>query len=183
VALGTDWSISGSQNLLDELRFADQIDNTQWGDVLSPKTLVQMVTRNAARVLGLQTVLGELAVGRKADLVVIGGDRARPYDALLAAAPRDVRLVAVGGRVLYGDTALRSLAQTAPACDLLDICGVRKFACIAQAGGSPSDLLGQPYDELRGKILNELNKYDEKKLSAPFSPTTELCKCPPAPDR
>lgn len=183
VALGTDWSLSGSQNLLDELRFADQIDNTQWGDVLSPKALVQMVTKNAAKVLGLQTVLGELAVGRKADLVVIGGDRARPYDALLAAAPKDVRLVAVGGRVIYGDAALRPLGQPAPPCDSLDICGVRKFACIAQAGGSPSDLLGEAYDDLRGKILNELNKYDEKKLSAPFSPTTELCKCPPTPDR
>jgi 5-methylthioadenosine/S-adenosylhomocysteine deaminase len=180
VALGTDGSVSGSQNLLDELRFADRIDNTQWGDILTPKALVQMVTKNAAKVLGLQAVLGELAVGRKADIVVIGGDRARPYDALLAAAPRDVRLVAVGGRVLYGDAALRSLGQPAPPCDTLDVCGVSKFACVAQAGGSASDVLGQRYDDLRGKLLTELKKYDEKKLTAPFSPPTELCKCPTA---
>jgi hypothetical protein len=179
VALGTDWSISGSQNLLDELRFADQIDNAQWGDVLSPKLLVQMVTKNAARALGLQTVLGELASGHKADLLVIGGDRARPYDALLAAAPRDIRLVAVGGRILYGDMALRSLAATTPACDSLDICGVNKFACVAQPGGASSDLLGQRYDDLRGKIVSEMSKYDEKKLTEAFAPPAELCKCGP----
>lgn len=179
VALGTDWSLSGSQNLLDELRFADRVDNTQWGDVLSPKMLVQMVTRNAARALGLQAVLGELSSGHKADFLVIAGDRARPYDALLAAAPKDIRLVSVGGRVVYGDIALRSLAPAGPACDSLDICGVNKFACVAQSGGAPSDLLGQRYDDLRGRIISEMSKYDDKKLSEAFSPTAELCKCAP----
>jgi hypothetical protein len=181
VALGTDGSLSGSQNLLDELRFADRIDNTQWGDILTPKALVQMVTKNAAKVLGLQTVLGELAVGRKADILVIGGDRARPYDALLAAAPKDVRLVIVAGRAIYGDAPLRPLGQSTPPCDTIDMCGVSKFACVAQAGGSAADLLGERYDDLRGKILTELKKYDEKKLSAPFSPATELCKCATSP--
>ena len=42
VSLGTSWSITGSHNLLDELRFADQIDNTRWGDTLSAYDLVQM---------------------------------------------------------------------------------------------------------------------------------------------
>jgi cytosine/adenosine deaminase-related metal-dependent hydrolase len=183
VAIGTDWSISGSQNLLDELRFADQIDNSQWGDVLPARTLVQMVTKNAAKVIGLSTTLGELAYGHKADLVVIGGDRAHPYDAILAATPRDVRLVAVGGKVLYGDAALKPLAQTAPACDTLDICGVSKFACVAQSGAASSDLLNERYDDLRGKIVSELHKYDDRKASEPFSPTTELCKCAPSSER
>jgi len=182
VAIGTDWSITGSQNLLDELRFADQIDNTQWGDVLSPRTLVQMATKNAAKVIGLGTTLGELSYGHKADLVVIGGDRGRPYDAILAASPKDVRMVVVGGRILYGDMALKPLAQSTPACDSLDICGVNKFACVAQSGASSSDLLNERYDDLRGKIVSELHKYDDKKVSDEFSPTTELIKCAAAPD-
>jgi hypothetical protein len=181
VAIGTDWSITGSQNLLDELRFARQIDSTQWGDVLSPKMLVQMVTKNAAKVIGLQTTLGELAYGRKADLVVIGGDRTRPYDAILAATPRDVRLVVVGGKAIYGDAALKALGQTSPACDSLDICGVNKFACVAQPGGTSVDLLNERYDDMRGKIVSELHKYDDKKVSEPFSPTTELSRCAPQP--
>lgn len=183
VAIGTDWSITGSQNLLDELRFADQIDNTEWGDVLTPRTLVQMATKNAAKVIGLSTSLGELSYGHKADLVVVGGDRGKPYDAILAATPKDVRMVVVGGKLLYGDMALKSLAQSTPACDSLDICGVNKFACVAQSGASSSDLLNERYDDLRGKIVSELHKYDDKKLSEEFSPTTELVKCGPAPDR
>src|SRR5262249_53277006 len=83
VATGTDSSVGGSQNLLDELRFAHQVDATQWGDVLPARTLVQMVTKNPARMLGLRTAIGEIAPGHKADLVVIGGDRARAYDAIL----------------------------------------------------------------------------------------------------
>jgi hypothetical protein len=182
VAIGTDWSITGSQNLLDELLFADQIDNTQWGDVLTPRTLVQMATKNAAKVIGLSTTLGELAYGHKADLVVIGGERGRPYDAILAATPKDVRMVVVGGKILYGDMAMKPLAQSTPACDSLDICGVNKFACVAQSGAAGGDLLNERYDDLRGKIVTELHKYDDKKLSEEFSPTTELVKCAPAPD-
>jgi hypothetical protein len=178
VALATDSSVGGSQNLLDELRFAHQLDSAQWGDVLPAKTLVQMVTKNPARILGLQAALGELAPGHKADLVVIGGDRTHPYDAILGASPREVRLVIVGGKVLYGDGALKPLVEGTPECDPLDICGVRKFACIAQAGGTSSDLLNQHYEDVRGRILVEMQKLDERKLSEwKWSPPAELCKC------
>src|SRR4051794_20508728 len=105
VALGPDWSIGGSQNLLDELRFARTVDQTTWSGGLSSKDLVQMVTSNAARVLGLQALLGSLAVGKKADIMVIAGDACAPYDALIAATPAEVRLVVVGGVALYGDPA------------------------------------------------------------------------------
>ena len=79
VALAPDWSIGGSQNLLDELRFADQRRQRASGATCSRRTtLVQMVTTNAAQALGLGGVLGSLAPGKKADLMVIGGDRRAP---------------------------------------------------------------------------------------------------------
>jgi hypothetical protein len=90
-------------------------------------------------------------------------------------------MVLVGGKILYGDMAMKPLAQSTPACDSLDICGVNKFACVAQSGVA-GDLLNERYDDLRGKIVSELHKYDDKKLSEEFSPTTELVKCAPAPD-
>ena len=52
VALGPDWSIGGSQNLLDEMRYADMIDNTVWGDQITPKMLLQTATKNGAKALG-----------------------------------------------------------------------------------------------------------------------------------
>jgi hypothetical protein len=59
---------------------------------------------------------------------------------------------------------------------------VNKFACVAQPGAASGDLLNERYDDLRGKIVSELHKYDDKKLAEEFSPTTELVKCAAAPD-
>jgi hypothetical protein len=179
IALAPDWSIGGSQNLLDELRFADQVDNGPVGDVLTSKALVLMVTKNPAKLLGLASTLGELAIGRKADLMVVSGDRTRTYDALLAARPKDVRLVIVGGKALYGDASLRPLGQTAPDCDTLDICGASKFACVAQAGGIAVDRLGDSYETIKARLTSEIQKYDDKNLTEwKFTPIAELVRCP-----
>jgi hypothetical protein len=180
VSLAPDWSIGGSQNLLDELRFADQVDGAVWGDVIAPRTLVQMVTTHAARALGLGNVLGSLAPGKKADLVVVGGDRARPYEALLAATPANVRLVAVGGSALYGDAILGAVGAPGPGCEPLEVCGASKFVCVAAPGGTPANKLGQTLGEISDAIALELQRYDDLDLTAwNFSPPTPLVRCGP----
>jgi 5-methylthioadenosine/S-adenosylhomocysteine deaminase len=178
VALAPDWSIGGSQNLLDELRFADRVDGTVWGDAIAPRALAQMVTTQAARALGLGGVLGELAPGKKADVVVMGGDRTRPYEALLAATPAEVRLVTVGGTALYGDAVLAALGPASPGCEPLDICGAAKFVCVAAPGGTPANRLGQTLREISDAIASELQRYDDLDLSAwNFSPPAPLVRC------
>ena len=178
VALAPDWSIGGSQNLLDELRFADRVDNAVWGDLLTPRALVQMATTNAARALGLAGVLGALAPGLKADVMVIGGDRAHPYDALLAATPAEVRLVTVDGRALYGDAALGALGPASPGCEPLDVCGAGKFVCVAAPGGTAANKLGQTLHDVTETIAGELRRYDDLNLTAwDFSPPTPLVRC------
>jgi len=180
VALAPDWSIGGSQNLLDELRFADLVDNNTWGNVLSARQLVDMVTINAARALGLASVLGSIEVGKKADLMVIGGAGVSAYDSLLAARPADVRLVMVNGAVLYGDAAVSALGAGAvsPGCESLDICGSAKFACVAQANGTATNKLGQTYADITGALDNGLASYDAMNLSVyDFAPITPLVRC------
>jgi len=178
VALAPDWSIGGSQNLLDELRFADRVDNAVWGDAITPRALVQMATTHAARALGLGGVLGALAPGMKADVMVVGGDRAHPYDALLAATPAEVRLVSVDGRVLYGDAVLGALGPTSPGCEPLDICGASKFVCVAAPGGTAANKLGQTLGQVTATIATELQRYDDLDLSAwNFSPPAPLVRC------
>jgi 5-methylthioadenosine/S-adenosylhomocysteine deaminase len=178
VALAPDWSIGGSQNLLDELRFADRVDNGAWGDVIAPRALVQMATTRAARALGLAGVLGALAPGMKADVVVVGGDRARPYDALLAATPAEVRLVTVDGRALYGDAVLAALGPASPGCEPLDVCAASKFVCVAAPGGTAANKLGQTLADVSAAITGELQRYDDLDLSAwNFSPPAPLVRC------
>jgi cytosine/adenosine deaminase-related metal-dependent hydrolase len=179
VALAPDWSIGGSQNLLDELRFADQVDNTVWGDKISPKLLVQMVTTHAAKALGLDAVLGSLEAGKKADVMVIGGDACAPYDALLAATPADVRLVLVGGVPLYGDAVLKPLGPATPGCEDLDVCTAGKFICVATASSTATDKLGQTLATIQSTLSTAISAYDAMALTAwTFAPITPIVRCP-----
>ena len=179
VALAPDWSIGGSQNLLDELRFAQRVDNTVWGTTLGTKVLVEMVTIRAARAVGVADVLGSIEVGKRADLMVIRGDAAKPYDALLAANPRDVRLVVVDGVARYGDGTLKALGPASPGCEDVAVCGATKFACIAVDGGTSINRLGQTFTDIKTVLETELKAYDDLNLSSwDFAPIAPLVKCP-----
>jgi cytosine/adenosine deaminase-related metal-dependent hydrolase len=178
VALAPDWSIGGSQNLLDELRFARRVGDTVWGGALSPKTLTDMATINPAKVLGLEQVIGSLAVGKKADLFVIPGSPGAPYDALLASRPQDIRLVMVNGVILYGDPQLQAAAPQAPGCEALDVCARSKFVCVARADGTATNKLGQTLAEIRGTLETALADYDAQNLTPwKFAPIAPLVKC------
>jgi cytosine/adenosine deaminase-related metal-dependent hydrolase len=98
VALGTDSRVTGSLDLLDELRAA------RAAQPLPDETLMRMVTSDAAALLR-QPRAGRLAVGAPADLVVLPPLAAQPAAALLEARRRDVRRVVVEGRPLVADLA------------------------------------------------------------------------------
>jgi len=113
-------------------------------------------------------------------LHVGSGPADRPsVNALLAAHPRDVRLVLVGGAPLYGDVALAALAPAAPGCDQLDVCCAAKFLCVAEAGGTAADKLGQTWADMTARLDTELARYDALDLSPwDFSPIAPLFTCP-----
>ncbi|MGE0328977.1 MAG: amidohydrolase family protein, partial [Polyangiaceae bacterium] len=120
--------------------------------------LVHMVTKNAAAVLGLESVLGKLEVGLKADIMVIGGDASRPFDSVVAARPRDVRLVMVGGRVLFGDDQLEAAGPANPGCETFDACGRSKFLCVAEA--STANLFDQTSTQIEKNLNDALQDLD-----------------------
>jgi cytosine/adenosine deaminase-related metal-dependent hydrolase len=102
IALGTDARITGSRDLLDELRAARATAP------VSPGELLRMVTTGPAALLR-QPKTGRLAVGAPADLVVIPPFESDPAAALLKTTRRDVRLVMVGGRPMVGDPDLAAV--------------------------------------------------------------------------
>ena len=106
VAVAPDWTESGSNDVLAEMKVAQDWSDSEWGGLLTPQMLTEMVTVNAAVALGMDDIRGSIAVGLRADLMVIPGDAAAPYDALLAANPVDVELTVISGRPGYGDPAL-----------------------------------------------------------------------------
>jgi cytosine/adenosine deaminase-related metal-dependent hydrolase len=96
VALGTDSRLTGSRDLLEELRAARDAVG------LPPAILLRMVTTAAAALLK-QPRAGRLAAGLPADLTVIPALAADPGEALLLTRRRDLRLVVIDGRPLVAD--------------------------------------------------------------------------------
>ncbi len=91
VALGTDSRLTGSSDLLDELRAAA-------GQVaMTPGALESLVTRDAARLLRLPDC-GSVAPRARADLLVVPAGMP-----LQRVRRRDIRLVILDGVALYGD--------------------------------------------------------------------------------
>lgn len=130
VALGPDWSISGSDNLLEELKFAHSYSVTHLNNALSPLQLFRMTTVDAAKVAGVDEVarerLGRIAPGYQADFFLAPELDADPYVSLLLTEPQDIQLVFVDGKPLYGDEALLETFVEAKALDPISIRGVPK---------------------------------------------------------
>ena len=101
MALGADWLPSGSLSLLAEMKVARQ-ELANQGRPITAKQLVTMVTSGAADVAGLGDKLGSLAVGRAADLVVMGRQDTDGYESVCQSSPADVELVMIGGDLVYG---------------------------------------------------------------------------------
>lgn len=131
VTLGSDWSPTGSKNLLRELQVARVVADVR-GMAISDRELVDMVTRNAARALRWDDELGSLEPGRRADLLVLSGKLGDPYRRLLEASERSVVLVAVNGVVRYGQPRFLPVAA-----EQMRIDGSRRSLFLDQASVDP----------------------------------------------
>jgi cytosine/adenosine deaminase-related metal-dependent hydrolase len=129
IALSTDWTPSGSVNLLNELKCADQLNQSYLGKTFTDEDLVNMVTSNAAKALNISDSLGFLKEGRVADVTVLKGDVTRAYRAVIDAKAQDVMMTMIGGQVLYGDMAMvQGLVNSN--CESFDVCGSMKTICV-----------------------------------------------------
>lgn len=101
IGIGSDWSPSGSKNLLGELKVA-RLVSQEFGSVFSDREIVSMATSNAAAILHWDTALGSVEVGKRADLLIVSGVTGDPYQGLLHAKETDIRLVMINGVSRYG---------------------------------------------------------------------------------
>lgn len=101
IALGPDWSPSGSKNLLGELKAARAYSDSS-GGLFSDEELVAMATRTAASLLRWDAKVGSVEPGKLADLLVVQGSAKNPYRSLIEAKETDVLLLVIGGIRRYG---------------------------------------------------------------------------------
>ena len=125
VALGSDGSMaSDNQNLFEMMRFAAlagtvrfPYDQPRW---LDGPTVWAMATAGGARALGLADEIGAIAVGRRADLVLVRADSSalRPLNhavnaLVYAQTGADVVTVIVDGRVVVADGRVTTVDESA----------------------------------------------------------------------
>lgn len=131
VALGPDWTVSGSDDLLTEMHFALDWALAEQIPRVSPEVLVRMATEKGASAVDLADSIGRLAPGLRADVVVFGRTGADPYEAVTDSRAEDVRLVMIDGVAYYGDMNLEESTAANPLCETIDACGTPKFLCAA----------------------------------------------------
>jgi 5-methylthioadenosine/S-adenosylhomocysteine deaminase len=138
VALGPDWSPSGSKNLLGELKVARLVDGVNGGG-LSDVDLIALATRNAAKILRWDDQLGSLEAGKRADLLVVSGAGGDAHAHLFTRSEHDVELVVVNGVPRYGaSTVMRKLLGGAAAqAEAGSVSGRARLLFLTQVTGDP----------------------------------------------
>jgi 5-methylthioadenosine/S-adenosylhomocysteine deaminase len=124
IALGGDWSPSGSKNLLGELKAARAAAPAD----ISDADLVAMATCSPAGLLGWQGELGSLEPGARADLLVVDdspGTTVDEYRSLLEADESDLGLVMIDGVARLARPGLMT-ALGVPAAESLRVGGRRR---------------------------------------------------------
>ncbi len=123
IALGSDWSPSGSKSLLGELKIAQTVaseENLGLGD----RDVVAMATTNPAKMLKWDKATGSLEPGKRADCLVIGKQNTDPYGTLIKAHEDDVTLVVIDGVARYGQPSFMTALDAT--FDTIDVAGERR---------------------------------------------------------
>lgn len=137
MAIAPDWSPTGSDGMLEELKYSAVWNATQSPAPFTDRELFEMATVNAAQLAGIADETGSIAPGKRADLVILkprmGAGADDPYAALVHASVADVGLVVVDGVPLYGDPALMKQVRGSQPAAKLEVCGAAKELAVPSA--------------------------------------------------
>lgn len=145
VAIGTDSTHTGSINLLEEVHYARETYRQMYGEDLAPRAIVDMITVNPAKAFRMADRIGSLEEGKLADVLVLKARHDDPYENLASASMKDIELLIMEGRPIYGEE--RFL-------DLLDGKLPSDYSMV-KVDGRPMFVKGDPaglYAEVRRKV-------------------------------
>ena len=166
-ALGSDWTPSGSRNLLMEMKVASLAARAA-GVSLPAKRLAEAVTAVAAKCAGWGAKIGTIETGKYADLVVLDPSKPDVYDNLLHATERNVRLVIIAGHARHGDGTLMRAAGLADAnTEAISIGGRAKRLNLAHPA---SPLTGLSLASAAATLRDDMSDLERAELRAMFRP-------------
>ncbi|MFT3841056.1 MAG: DUF4215 domain-containing protein [Myxococcaceae bacterium] len=131
ISLGVDWGISGSMNMLRELKCANSLNTGHWSSQLTDQDLWRFVTANAADANGAGDKIGKLKNGYLADVAIYRQQGSTTHGSVVNAEPADVVMTMRGGKILFGDLPIVTAFDTAMTCEQENVCGVDKGFCVA----------------------------------------------------
>jgi 5-methylthioadenosine/S-adenosylhomocysteine deaminase len=166
ISLAPDWAPSGSDNMFDEIRYADRVSREKLAGLFSSRQLVEMASTVPARVARIDDKVGTLAPGMMADFFLVHpnqqGTAGDPYQAITAGTIGNIDLVAIGGVPLYGDAEFlhRLNIKTEP----VEVCGVARAL---NTGAMPNG----PFAQVEARL--------KEKMKAVGSELAPLAECAP----
>ncbi len=133
MALSTDWSVSGSLTMPDEMRCLEEYNRNNLNGFLSWADIHQMSTKNAADAVGLGQDMGELVPGKLADFIVIDMEGRHSLGEILQhTAFKQIEAVFISGRGAVFPSAWQTkLPWTLAQCsiDSRHLCGRTQTIC------------------------------------------------------
>jgi 5-methylthioadenosine/S-adenosylhomocysteine deaminase len=131
VGLGTDGCASNNNlDMMKDMSLAAKMHKVARLDptLMNARTVVRMATIDAAKVLGLDKLIGSLEVGKKADIIIIGLDKPHltplynEYSHLVyAASSADVDTVIINGKVVMENRQLLTIDEKEVMCRVREI--------------------------------------------------------------
>jgi 5-methylthioadenosine/S-adenosylhomocysteine deaminase len=148
VALGSDWSPSGSKNLLGELKVARLARAAANAPQLSDRELVAMATCTPAAMLGWDRALGSLEgprtegtggqlPGKRADMLVAMVGDGDPYTGLIDATEADIQLVMIDGVPRVGTKTLMTSLGVRTGFEQIQVGGQERTLNLSEAAADP----------------------------------------------
>ena len=107
ISLAPDWSPSGSDNMWEEIQYAQTISHRDLADLFSTRQLVEMASDIPARVASISDKVGTLAIGAYADFFLVKPPaNTNPYEAIATQPITAIDLVVIDGIPTYGNPAI-----------------------------------------------------------------------------
>jgi 5-methylthioadenosine/S-adenosylhomocysteine deaminase len=155
VALGPDWTPAGEDEMLSEMRFAQSYGRSSAIEEITPERLWRMATLIGAVAVGLESFVGRLEAGLRADIAVFGRMGDDPYQALIDSRAEDVRLVLIDGQGWYGDLYLKDATARNEYCEQFSACELEKYLCVQESPTAP-DRRNETLEDIRIQLYNIL---------------------------
>ena len=158
MALGSDWSPSGSKNLLSEMKVA-WIVAQQLDAGIEARDILAMATIDAARILKWDRSLGSIEPGKRADLIVVHGRQGDPYRHLIEARETSITLAIIDGRARYGQPRLMEQLSSHGG-EALDVGGSSRILDLTDEAADP--IIGElSLGEARDRLLDGMRRLPE----------------------